>query len=137
MKRQYTLLAFHELTYGSKCITATGRYELGGNLEINTSSILTRLIQEAGRWCERFASDLFIYWQSIVAKMESLDDDNREETILLGFRKDGVDSTQSVLYQYNENGRTYADGHYRKLYRLDMSYSDNSVLLRLYEVEAR
>ena len=45
-------------------ITATGSYNLlEGKWEINTSFILTRLIQEAGRWCESFASDLFVQWK--------------------------------------------------------------------------
>lgn len=31
-----------------------------GGWRINYSSILSKLIQEAGRWCEHYASDLFI-----------------------------------------------------------------------------
>ena len=34
-----------------------------GKWEINYSSILTKLIQEAGRWTERYASDLFLGWR--------------------------------------------------------------------------
>ena len=36
-----------------------------GKWEINYSSILTKLIQEAGRWTERYASDLFLGWKEI------------------------------------------------------------------------
>ena len=40
----------------------TERNEVHYIWQINTSLILTRLIQEAGRWCEYHASDLFIQW---------------------------------------------------------------------------
>lgn len=49
---------------------------LQGNWEINYSSILTKLIQEAGRWCEHYASDLFITWKHNIDK--KLDDGYRK-----------------------------------------------------------
>lgn len=83
---------------------------------INYSSILTRLIQEAGRICEFYASDLFIDWRSIV---EALEDGTIETgSYLFGFRDSGVDEAQSVLYWYNEtsHGREY----YSAIWRLDI-----------------
>ena len=48
-------------------ITAEGRWQrdLWGQLcwDINTSGILTQLIQDAGRYCDSYASDLFIQWK--------------------------------------------------------------------------
>ena len=50
-------------------ITETGSYNpLEGKWEINYSSILTRLIQEAGRWCEYYASDLFVQQKYSIPK---------------------------------------------------------------------
>lgn len=83
---------------------------------INYSSILTRLIQEAGRICEFYASDLFIDWRSIV---ESLEDGTIETgSYLFGFRDSGVDEAQSVLYWYNET--SHGLEHYSAIWKLDI-----------------
>lgn len=86
-------------------------------VSINYSSILTRLIQEAGRICEFYASDLFIDWRSIV---EALDDGSVETgSRLFGFRKSGVDEAKSILYWRNETSRALPD-HYSTIWRLDI-----------------
>ena len=83
---------------------------------INYSSILTRLIQEAGRICEFYASDLFIDWRLI---MEALEDGTMESgSRLLGFYDSGVDEAKSVLYWYNETSR--GRDHYSAIWRLDI-----------------
>ena len=86
-----------------------------GNIEINYSTLLTRLIQEAGRYCESYASDLFISWQSV---LERLSDFERLEdhSTLFGFRESGVDTNRSVLY-YDERESLYV---YRSIWRLDI-----------------
>ena len=57
-------------TEGTVCIeVVSGRHY--NSWEINTSSILTKLIQEAGRWCESYASDLFIRWGVIQKGLEN------------------------------------------------------------------
>lgn len=90
----------------------TGERRVG----INYSTILTRLIQEAGRICESYASDLFIDWRLI---MEALEDGTMESgSRLLGFRDSGVDEAKSVLYWYNETSR--GRDHYSAIWRLDI-----------------
>lgn len=85
-------------------------------VSINYSSILTRLIQEAGRICEFYASDLFIDWRSIV---EALEDGTIETgSYLFGFRDSGVDEAQSVLYWYNET--SHGLEHYSAIWKLDI-----------------
>nr|DAR04666.1 MAG TPA: hypothetical protein [Caudoviricetes sp.] len=85
-------------------------------VSINYSSILTRLIQEAGRICESYASDLFIDWRLI---MEALEDGTMESgSRLLGFHDSGVDEAKSVLYWYNETSR--GRDHYSAIWRLDI-----------------
>lgn len=84
---------------------------------VNYSSILTRLIQEAGRICEFYASDLFIYWRSIV---DALEDGTIESgSRLFGFRKSGVDEAGSILYWRNETIRALPD-HYYAIWKLDI-----------------
>lgn len=73
----YSIEDFKHSEFCEPAIVANGNFNvhLDGNeasFNINTSSILTRLIQEAGRWCERFASDLFVSWRSIEQKLKLL-----------------------------------------------------------------
>ena len=118
---------FSTQAYGSKVILAHGR-----DFDINYSSILTRLIQECGRLCESYASDLFITWNSIVRKLE-------EKTIetssyLFGIREMGVDHNEFVLSRYNNNGY-HAKYEYRKIYRLDVIVEGDSIRMKLYEID--
>lgn len=58
---------------------------------INYSSILTQLIQDAGRWCKFYASDLFIMWNCSIEK--HMKDPTWEGGVYkFGFRESGVDN---------------------------------------------
>ena len=103
----------------------------GFSCDINYSSILTKLIKECGRLCERYASDLFIDWRGID---ESLKSGTMEtSTYLFGIREDGVDHTAFVLARY-EHDRQYAFYEYRKIYRLDVIVEEGYVTMSLYEI---
>ena len=67
--------------------------------EMNLSSIATKLIQDVGRYCDRFASDFLIDWQRIIDTIESMDspDVPQEEIICMGLREDGVDHNAFIL----------------------------------------
>lgn len=105
------------------------RGEFGeGNL--NYSAILTKLIQEAGRWCRTYASDLFIFWEGIDNALKSGILYN--STRLFGFYESGVDAEKSVLNRYKNY--PYANETYRAIWRLDITVDDNGeVTLDLYE----
>ena len=75
--------------------------------EINYSSILTSLIQKAGRWCEHYASDLFIIWSSLEKRLEDIN--YTGEKLVLGFRESGVDKNEVVVKNYNENRYYYRE----------------------------
>lgn len=136
--REYTIDDFAALYHGPDPITEKGRFDSYDSCtdNLNLSAILTKLIQEAGRWCERFASDLFVDWGAILHHLDQLDPDSENRSFLFGFRKDGVDHTEWVLSRFNDCGPA-AMHIYRKIYRLDVWVRDRVVLLRLYEVEAR
>ena len=107
--------------------------ETGRNWDINYSSILTKLIQECGRLCERYASDLFIDWMSIAKKIENK---TLETSIhLFGIRENGVDHATFILSRYENNGRN-AMYEYRKIYRLDISVNEEGdIQMELYEID--
>ena len=118
---------FSKMAYGSKVIEADGR-----DFNIKYSSILTRLIQECGRLCESYASDLFITWNGVARKLK---EKTMETSVyLFGIREMGVDHNEFVLNRYNNNEH-YARHEYRKIYRLDVIVEGDLIKMRLYEVE--
>lgn len=115
--------------YAWKPITETGyvsRYS--GKYEINYSSILTQLIQETGRYCEQFASDLFIDWESVLRCIDT--DAEINETFLFGLRKYGVDHKEYVFSRF-ENDGAYWEHNYRALYRLDIHADGKDISMTL------
>lgn len=98
---------------------------LKGKWEINYSSILTRLIQEAGRWCEYYASDLFVTWHNIDKK---LDDGTMDtEQFVFGFRSDGVDHKEWYELHKNDIGR------YRAVWFLDITVDNGKMEMVLHK----
>lgn len=94
--------------------------------EINYSSILTKLIQEVGRWCERYASDLFIIWKYSIDK--KLDDGTMStDQFVFGFRKDGVDHKEWYELHKNDTGR------YRAVWFLDVTVDNGKMEMVLHK----
>ena len=84
--------------------------------DCNFSTEWSRLICEAGRWCESYASDILIDFESIKGYLERLA--NGEETegreFWFGFRQMGVDG-KSFIESRTE--REYASHVYRAVWR--------------------
>jgi hypothetical protein len=118
---------FSTKTYDSKVIEARGR-----DFDINYSSILTKLIQECGRLCESYASDLFITWDGIAQKLK---EKTMETSVyLFGIREMGVDHNEFILNRYNNDG-CYTKYEYRKIYRLNIIVEGDLIRMELYEIE--
>ena len=107
-------------------------YSREGHWEINYSSILTKLIQSAGKYCKYYASDLFIDWRSIDRAIESglpIDD-----TWIFAMRDMGVD--HKSFYEARKNQRDiYGSGNYHEVWQLTIKTheSDISMVLELIE----
>ena len=108
-------------------ITETGSYNpLEGKWEINYSSILTRLIQEAGRWCESYASDLFVQWKYKID--QKLDNGTLyTNTFVFAFRDSGVDSEE--WYENHKNEHNY----YRAIWFLDVVTDEGKIKMILHK----
>lgn len=122
--REYTLDDFkvdrEKCRHHSSGTWSVSVFDTVPSWNLNYSDILTRLIQAAGRYCEDYASDLFIHWSAIEEKLK---DRNYEgETIILGFREQGVDKNEWVVKNYNEN-RYY----YRKIVTLEIVINGNHI----------
>lgn len=76
--------------------------------DINLSSILDRLITGAGRFCQRFASDLFISWNGILNYIQNRPNHDKRRIIMLATRRNGVDGDDFILCNL-ENIEKYAE----------------------------
>ena len=89
---------------------------------INLSDIDTYLIQNIGRFVERYASDYLITRNSI--EKEILHDRNFSDTIVLfGLRQNGVDSNAFTMSRLLNDGM--AEQEYRKVYALHFVHTQN------------
>ncbi len=98
---------------------------------LNMSTIYTKLIQEAGRICECFASDLLIDLESVEKWIGGCSKSEyapaRGISFCFGFYKMGVDH-----WEFAKN-RTNSELY--KLYRLDLSTSHGRIKADLYEAK--
>ena len=90
---------------------------LDGLRDCNFSREWSRLICEAGRWCESYASDLMIEMDSIraylIGMVENMEKpENRE--FWFGFRQMGIDH---LAFIQSRTEREYASHVYRAVWR--------------------
>lgn len=88
---------------------------------INTSTILTKLIQDTGRFCERYASELFMAWEHMMIDIDGWNTRQGEVRFLFGIRKDGVDYDNFVVAKVNRYNTSYLNEMYRKLYMIEVT----------------
>lgn len=94
--------------------------------DINMSSIASLLIQECGRWTDRYASDFLITWDSVRSMLEdecTPDKGPAEGLFLFGIRQDGVDHTGFVMSRIKQGIQPYQPAYantreYRRIYAL-------------------
>lgn len=103
-----------------------------GMFVINSSSVLTALIQIAGRICKRFASDLFIDWKSIDAALR--DKSYNGGKYLFGFRENGIDHAAYVLGRLNDSWMHYKH-QIKEIYLLEIKVEQATEYP--YEIEIR
>ena len=66
---------------------------------LNLSTIASTLIGQAGRWCEHYASDFIITWdtvRNIINEHMSSTERCETEYVAFGFRRNGVDSNSFI-----------------------------------------
>ena len=135
MGKEYTMEEFMEkLRLIGKPIRADGYWSTYENhWDINYSSILTRLIQSAGRFCLNYASDLWIDWNNIQNRLtgEILYTDGVYE-YLFAMRKQGVDHASYILS--NANNGKYLSDYYSEIFKLTVKVVNNIITMELVEV---
>lgn len=104
-----------------------GSQNCRGEWSVNYSCILTRLIQEAGRFCDRFASDLFIDWKGVEKWIKN---PTERRVWMFGFRRSGIDHDVYVLTGHNER-------EYRSLWILECECDGENITMMLWESTIR
>lgn len=84
--------------------------------DCNFSTEWSRLINEAGRWCESYASDILIDFETIEAYLGQLANGEESEgrEFWFGFRQSGVDGLSFIR---SRTEREYASHTYRAVWR--------------------
>lgn len=109
----------------TECYSAT--CDSDGKSRYNVSSMLTLLVQETGRYAERYASDIIISANSL---MRCLDEPlaHINEIFLFGIRESGVDHYEFVrsnMDSYRNNTSAF-EGYYRKIYAIKLTLHDEN-----------
>ena len=117
--------------YGAFSVSKKGVWE-GNGYAADCSPILTKLIQEAGRWCEAHASDLLIGWKAVEEMLASRGEDS-SVTVVFGMRRSGVDDAGTV-YSTSLNG-LFVEPYYRAVWAVDVVRIGDTAYLELYRVE--
>lgn len=125
MKRKITKQYKNQYVETGSWVTCQNKYG------INYSSVLTKLIQEAGRLCDHYASDLFIDWNSIEKSLQVREES--KEVFLFGFRKMGVDHKEYVLNRFN-NIACGGKEEYRSLFMLELEKDNDNIRMELSEL---
>lgn len=91
-------------------------------------SVLSRLIQEAGRFCDWHSSQLFDDWEKIRELVKN--PDYRGDKYPFGFYNYGVDTGDKVLDSLSCYGRFY----YRSVWLLGIDVRENKIRMWLIKI---
>ncbi len=100
----------------------------------NYSSILTKLIQDTGRFCLHYASDLFVLWDTAITFLGQVcvwGGAPEEIGFAFGIREDGVDDAGTVACNLAKSPRYY----YRAVYVLETTRKNGPVYMSLYKAD--
>lgn len=100
-------------------------------VNINISDITTFLIQNVGRYCDRYASDLLISHESLINTINNLNPDRKNEYLWLGLRESGVDGIAYIIASMKDHSPEYIAAYYRKVFCIKIS----SVFMGKFTVE--
>lgn len=100
-------------------------------VNINISDITTFLIQNVGRYCDRYASDLLISHESLINTINNLNPDRKTEYLWLGLRESGVDGIAYIIASMKDHSPEYIAAYYRKVFCIKIS----SVFMGKFTVE--
>ena len=99
--------------YSGRCYLSSD-----GKFDVNLSTEFSILIQNAGRWCEHYASDILYDIDAVketINQWRHLTDEKTE--ILFGFRQCGVDSNTFIAARAEQRFNEY-----RAIYAMEIEF---------------
>ena len=116
--------------------TATGDW-VRYRWDINLSSILTKLIQDTGRFVEHYASDILITLRNLDDWLQNKN--FKHDVLLFGLREFGVDHEayiRSTIENFGDpnTNQTLIKSHYRKIYAIEGKAKDGTLTIHLKNV---
>lgn len=131
--------AFDRATDTFKIIEKGRRQSNDGLYSVNLSSILTRLIQDTGRFCDTHADDVLFDIENIVdTAKRGVEGRVPNVTIkAVGIRANGVDGAEYIFNNMNNN---WHDDYYRRIYGIRITHSiendEDTVTVELRDIKA-
>lgn len=119
--KEYTV---NDFIITKELTTTSGNYQYDmfnpskGKWVINSSDILTKLIQVSGKVCRCYASDLFISWCTLEHELTKKEIENRK--FLFGFREMGVDHAPYILNHLNNPALSPYENTYKAVYMIEL-----------------
>lgn len=98
-------------------MTEKGTITNDKSANINLSSIASLLIENIGRFCERYASDFLIDWKRVEEAIRVMNPYAKPVYIWLGLRRNGVDSESFIASRITESS-----SYYRRVYSIRVTY---------------
>ena len=108
---------YFEAFYNTGMAIRTEGYVYHGKTEINMSGIYTKLIQEAGRYCDFYASDLLFD----IDKIHKIIKSGESETVYIGFRNSGVDGNEFISAREPRE----IDSEYHAIYCVEIKQTED------------
>lgn len=93
---------------------------------INLSDILTKLIQDTGRFCMRFANDLLVDIDTIT---KAIEDPDNNGVYAIAIRESGVDGNGYVRGQMMNS--VWNSDYYRCIYGIAINHTDDGVIVTM------
>lgn len=131
MKKNIDLQTDHEFiitkafdgTYDADAILVSVRKGCNGY----AYPISSKLIQETGRLCDKYAGDLMAIWDEIRNAIET--PDNTRHAFAIGIREEGVDNGDHILDRLlTEN---HSSDYYRQIYAVNVDHSSDDMYVRV------
>lgn len=126
---------FDRASCNELCMKETGRRVTYTNeYDINIHEIISLLIQNAGRLCDSYASDI-IY--SIDTIREGINDDRINETFIVAIHASGVDGIKRLIGCMNHE--RWSEDKYRCIYgiRVNHDNDNNEVIVELRDIKSQ
>lgn len=99
--------------------------------DMNLSKLATKLIQDTGRFCENYASDLLLTWTNIERAISIYE--TPKSIFCVGIKSDGIDENAAILNAIKSPKARYK---YRKLYAIVIDHNELTATVTMRDISS-